>query len=261
MEQPFKLSNSKLHDWETMCPLEFKAKHITKTQPVEPATEPMCWGNYFETLVIGGGIGGAFSFSNHEFGEKMKRSVYKERVEEQAKRCKNYLKIMGGKIISRQEYISQVVKNPYTGQEIPIEGTLDIRYLMPGGTPKVIDLKTTGDSESEFGKFAWGRPEKMDLSQIKHYKCLADLSSGQPHDAEYWVFDYREALKHKLIKCVISESAMWDHIQRLTDVYNEIQACIAMDDWQPRNTFENCSKCKSPCKFRRIMPEYHIIEL
>lgn len=261
--QPFILSNSKLHDWENMCPIEFKAKHIDKTIVRDEPTEAMSWGNFFETLVIGGGIGGAFSFDSVPYGEKMKRSVVYERVKTQAERCKFYLKSHGGKVVSRQEYICEKLKHPFDDRSIMIEGTLDIRYQFPHSeVPGVIDLKLTGDTETTFGKFAWGSPEKMDLSQIIHYSLLSKLKYGEyPTDTFYWIFDSKEGLKKKLLKCNISEFAYEAHIMRLFAAYDEIDMCMQFDDWTPKNTFANCSKCKAKCNFERIIPEYEIIDL
>jgi len=259
--EPFRISNSKLQSWETMCPIEFKAKYIDKTIEFVPTIE-MEWGNLFETLVIGGGIGGAFSFDKSPHGKKMINSDYRARVEEQAELCKGYLKAFGGKVLSRQEYIQSEVTDA-SGTIIPIEGTLDIRYKLKDGRMAVIDLKFTGDTENDFGKFAWGSPEKMDLSQIKHYPLLTKLKYLLEYIPEgyYWVFDKGVDMKKKLIKCNISESAMHDHIERLSEAWNEITMAIVMNDWTPKNTWENCSKCKAKCNFERVMPEIIEIDL
>ena len=253
----FKLSNSKLHDWETMCPIEFKAKHITKDYPEFVPSEQMNWGNWFETLVIGGGINGAFRIAP---GSKMDNSVYKSRVEKQAADCRAYLKLLEGKTASYQEYITVKLKSNDGEQEMDIEGTLDIRRIV-SALQVIIDLKLTGDTENEFGKFAWGAPEKMDLSQIIQYYLLVLLKYGSAPEAHYWVFDNGKEMKQKLIKCTISDYAIEQHIDRLFKAWDEITMAIAMDDFEPKNTWENCSKCKSPCKFKRVMPEYYLIEL
>lgn len=263
----FKLSNSKMRAWETMCPVEFKAVHIDKT--VEWATtEPMQWGNFFETLVIGGGINGAFDIDTAEGGAKMKKSVFYERVQEQSVKCKAWIKALGGKIKSRQEYISVEVEDS-SGQLIPIEGTLDIVYFMQDGRVIIIDLKFTTDTDNDFGPYAWKDPSKLDMSQIIHYALLYKIKykTDMP-STEYWVFDSKKDLKSKLIKVgsgdknnVISDYSVFMHIERLSQVYNEISLAIAMDDWTPKNTYANCSKCKAKCKFERVIPEYDIVEL
>lgn len=258
----FILSNSKLHDYQDMCPLEFKAKHIDKNYPAFEPTEPMEYGNWFETLVIGGGINGAFDFDKSPHGEKMKRSVFFDRVKQQAEIAKDWLKKEGGKVASRQEYIRSEITDR-DGQVIPIEGTLDIRYEWPGTDRRaVIDLKFTTDTENDFGKFAWGSPEKMDLSQIIHYGLLIQLEYGGDYpETKYWIFDSKADMRKKRLDVRVSPGALADHIQRLSETYNQVTLAIAMDDWTPKNTYENCSKCQAKCDFEKIIPDYHIIEL
>lgn len=256
MKEPiFYLSNSKLHDWEKMCPIEWKAKHIDKSVEWKE-TQQMRWGTFFETLVIGSGVGGkVIKLSAQEMN-----SVYYERVKAQAKKCRGYLKLYGGEVKSRQEYIRGIIH--YNGQDIAIEGGLDIRYWIGDERRIVIDLKLTGDTENEFGKFSWGSPEKMDLSQIIQYTTLHQLKYGGDYpEGEYWVFDNGTEMKEKLITVDISETTRLFHFQRLADAYNEILFSLQMDDWTPKNTYENCSKCLAPCKFRRIMPEFYKISI
>lgn len=262
----FRISNSKLHDWESMCPIAFKAKHIDKDPKFqfEPSIE-MEWGNYFETLVIGAGIGGrVFDFETSPHGKTMKTSVHRERVEEQAKACRRYLRLLGGKMKSKQEYIQAEIED-FEGVVIPIEGTLDILYAFIDAKLRVIDLKFTGDTENDFGKFAWGHPEKMDLSQIIQYSLLVKLKYELEElpESQYWVFDKDADLKQKLINVTISQGALDAHIERLSEAYNAITMAMTFNDWPHKNTFENCSKCplNETCKFARIMPEYYEVEL
>lgn len=257
----FYISNSKMHDWESMCPITWKAKHIDKIIEFSP-TEDMEWGNYFETLVIGSSIGGrVFDFTDDPMHVKMYKSEFRARVEAQAKDCRRYLRALGGKIIP-QEYIQAEVADA-SGQMIPVEGTLDVRCLLKDSTRRmVIDLKFTGDTENDFGKFAWGSPERMDLSQIKHYGMLDQIKYGGEYpETQYWVFDKGKDLKQKLINCEVTEFALIDHIDRLSRVYNEIMECIVMDDWPPKNTFANCRNCPVKCKYERVMPELTEITL
>jgi hypothetical protein len=254
-EPTFYLSNSKLHDWETMCPIEWKAKHIDKT--IEwGESQQMRWGIFFETLVIGSGIAG----KSIELGYTELNSVFYPRVKAQAAKARKYLKILGGKIHERQEHIQAILT--FDGQNIPIEGTLDVNYRIPPSRRIVIDLKLTGDTENEFGKFAWGAPEKMDLSQIIHYTTLHKLKYGGDFpEAQYWVFDNGKEMKEKLITVDISDEARYFHFQRLSDVYNQINMCIELDDWSPNNSYENCSNCKAKCVYERIMPEFYNVNL
>lgn len=259
----FPISQSKLADYTNLCPMEFKAKHITKEYPDFEGTEAMSRGNIFETLAIGGGINGAVTVKNSPFGAKIERSEYYPRIVAQAKFAKQYLKEIGGTILRTQEYI----KVPLTSRDglstMWIEGTLDIRYRWTDGRMVVIDLKFTGNTENQFGKFSWGNPERMDLTQIIHYCLLLMVKYELDYIpvGYYWVFDHEKAMKQKLIRCNISQETIDMHIDRLFEAHNQIQFNLAMDSWQANNTWENCSKCKAKCMHERKMPEYHEINL
>lgn len=257
----FVFSQSKLRDFTEMCPIEFEAKHIRKKYPEFEPTLEMELGNWFETIVIGGGINGAFDFAKSKFGDKIRNGVYYDRVIAQAEYCKYMLKEVGGKVQSRQEYIRETLTHP-DGRTMQIEGTLDIRYLWMDGKMVVIDLKFTGDTENEFGKFAWGTPEKMDLMQIVHYALLIKLKYKLDYipDGHYWVFDKEKSLKKKLIRCEISEDTMYAHIERLFEADAEIQMGMQFG-FQPDNRWENCCKCKAKCQYEKKYPEYTVIKL
>ena len=255
----FILSNSKLRAWEDLCPIEFKALYIDKIVP-RVETWDQAWGNYFETLCIGGGINGAFSFEKSQHGEKMLKSVYLDRVKAQAKEFEKFKDIVCGKVLSRQEYIRTVVLSA-SGQRIPIEGTLDAKWELKNGKRAVIDLKLTGDTENDFGEFQWGNPDKKDMSQIVHYGLLDSIMHKVDYPlTKYWVFDKGTEMKKKLINVTPSQFAINDHIERCAKAYNEIEMAITMNDWQPKNTYENCKNCRAKCKFERVMPEeYEVI--
>ena len=256
----FILSNSKMHDYERLCPIEFKAKHIDKNYPGFEPTKAMDMGNIFETLVIGGTINGAVTFETSKYGKTLQNGEYGDRIVAQAESAKSYLKSLDGKF-TRQEYIKVKLWSNDGTRWIWIEGTLDILFTFSDGRYSVIDLKFTGDTENDFGKFSWGSPEKMDLSQIKHYKLLVDIKYSVNSEGRYWVFDSGKAMKKKLIKCNISEDAIWNHKERLFEVADQINNSIALDLWEPKNTFDNCSNCKAKCKWERVIPEEIIIDL
>lgn len=258
MEQ-LHISNSMLHDWEDLCPLIFQARWIDKTL-AWPETVPMRWGNIFETLAIGKGVQGKAAVPT----EAEKKSINYERVKKQAQDCRDFLKNRGGKVISYQKYeYAEVVDSQ--GQTIPIMGGFDIEYMFsePDEEPKrgVIDLKLTGDTDNTFGKFAWGKPESMDVSQAIHYGLIQQYLYGDWPRFEYWVFDSSVAMKKTMINVNISDYMISEHIERVSRAYNEIITAIDFLGFQPVNTYSNCNKCplRHECRHRRTMPE--IIEI
>lgn len=245
------LSNSEMNSWEEMCPRVWKALYIDKSFEFEPS-EAMNYGHWFETMAIGSGVGGQVFTPT----EKMIKSAYAERVKQQAKDCRTYFKTLGGKIISRQEYIYTEITNS-EGQVILVCGGLDVLYGWPGtDRPNVIiDLKMTGDTENDFGKFQFGNVDKINPQQAIHYKILHQAKYGEEAHFQYWVFDKSESLNQKFINVTVSEMAEAVHIDKLTRIYNEITYCLAMDDWGYKNTFENCRSCPVKCSQERVLPE------
>lgn len=250
----FHLSNSMLHDWETICPRVFKAKHIDKVVEFKP-TQDMIWGQIFESICIGSTVGGGTVVAN----EAQKMSVYYPRVKKQAEKVRRWFKARGGKVIGRQMYLYTTVTDS-AGQVIPICGGFDILYDI-NGRRIVIDIKLTGDTENDFGKFAWGAPDKMDLSQSIQYTLIHENYYHEPCDFEYWVFDKGTELKEKPIEVIVSEGAKFHHIERLSKAYNEIMMAITMNDWDYHNTYKNCSTCPCKCEYERVMPEIVTVNL
>lgn len=256
-ENRFYLSNSMMKDWESgMCPLVFKAKHIDKTIEFEQS-EPMLLGSIFESYAIGAGVGGKFT----EFTEKLKKSVYYDRIIQQANDCKTYLRKLGGKVLSVQEYIyTEITDND--GQVIYICGGLDIRYGFPGNEDDniIIDLKFTGDNDNDYGKYQFGNPDKIDCQQVIHYSILHKAKYGSLPRTQYWVFDKSAAMKQDIIEVNISEWTIEDHIEKVSRIYNEIMICISLDEWIPKNTFSNCRNCPVKCDWERVIPDITLIE-
>lgn len=245
------LSNSEMNDWEVMCPLVWKAKYIDKVFDREPS-EAMLYGSWFETLAIGSGVGGKIT----EPTPAMAKSAYADRVKAQAADCRRYLKALGGKILSRQEYIfTTIVDND--GQEIPVCGGLDIKYGFPGTHRRnmIIDLKFTGDNDNDFGPYQYGNAEKINPQQAVHYRILHKAKYGEDCDFEYWIFDKAPTMGQKRIGVSVSEITEAIHIEKVSRIYNEITMSIDMDDWGYKNTFANCRNCPVKCNYERVLPD------
>lgn len=249
------LSNSEMNDWEVLCPRVWKAKYIDKSFERE-SSEAMDYGSWFETLAIGSGVGGkVFSPT-----AKMSASAYAERVKLQAADCRKYLKTLGGKILSRQEYIfTTIVDND--GQVIPVCGGLDVLYGFPGTDKSdiIIDLKFTGDNDNDFGPYQYGNPEKINPQQAVHYRVLYKAKYGAECEFEYWIFDKSPSMKQKRIGVSVSEITEAMHIEKVSRIYNEIIMAIDMDDFGYKNTFENCRTCPVKCDYQRVLPDLYEI--
>jgi len=138
------------------------------------ATLPMMYGNYFESLVLGGN---ADRGKTNEDDIPQKKNGGKKidqiRVETQAERAK--------KIIRDQN----IIIDPGVNTQVPLARKLDPKsnvvltsvidmfptILNIKGTDNVvgIDLKLTADVNSTFGKYCWGNPDYLDYIQADTY--------------------------------------------------------------------------------------------
>lgn len=253
----FHISNSLLHNWEDMCPRVFKARHIDKLPEAEfKTTEDMRWGLIFETMAIGAAVGG----KKIEADEREKMSIFYPRIKAQAMKVRQFLKRSGLKVIERQAYHHAVIRDAQMN-EVRIMGGMDLLCERADGTRVIIDIKLTGDTENDFGKFSWGSPEKMDLSQSIHYTILHEAVFDQPCEFKYWVFDKGKEVKQAMINIEISDAARYHHIERISQAYHEITFAIATDDWGYKNTYDKCSVCPVKCKNERVLPEEQTVRL
>jgi hypothetical protein len=187
---------------------------------------------------------------------KMRKSEYYPRIQQQAADCRRYFKALGGKILSRQQYIYTSVIDA-DGQEILICGGLDVLYGFPDQERNklIIDLKLTGDNENDFGKYQFGNASKINPQQAVHYTVLHEAFFKKPAAFEYWVYDKSPSMKQNRIGVELSEIGRLLHIEKCSRIYNEITMAIELDEWDYRNTFSNCRDCPVKCEWERILPD------
>ena len=127
LNEEYYLSNSEANAWEEMCPLMWKARFIDGIIQEEESADitVMDWGVLFETLAIGSGVMGK-TIPDAKLA-KMQKSEYYKRVSQQAAECRAYFKALGGKIVSRQDYIFVSIQTD-EGQEIMLCGGLVLLY-------------------------------------------------------------------------------------------------------------------------------------
>lgn len=207
-------------------------------------------GNVFETLVLGKGIHGAV-----EANETLKKSAYWPTLQEQAKTCRMFLKEWGGRLTGVQVKIQTSFKD---GEDtIYIEGTLDATYEFADGREAVLDLKHSEDNEATFGKFQWGDETSIDVGQAKHYPLLVKLKRGYGDYPEfrYMVFSKKAGTLPKVFDVEIKEPTKLLHMEGLAEAYKQIMVCITTGVWPVKNTYANCSRCKTPCDQQKKTPD------
>lgn len=262
MEEPLYLSQSMYKDWTSMCKLAFSKKWFGTEEEKALFSiddkEVVRYGVHFESLVVGTGMGG----KTIEWTEKERKSVFYERIKEQAKKCRAYLKHLGGRVVESQQEIRGSYE--HAGATIYIKGNLDINYEFNDGRAAVIDLKTSSDLEATFGPFQWGDLDRVSTVQLVHYAFLYFLKYGRmPDETMYLVFDLKQDMRFSPISVVISEWAIDDHKEEFARVYSEIEQAMMMDYFEPNNSYKNCKDCplKDTCKHYNPFPEPKIIEL
>lgn len=255
------LRYSMLKDWRSLCQLAFKARWFGTTEEKQLMSldhvQAIRWGVYFEQLVWGTGMGG----KTIELDPKEKSSVYYERVKKQAKEARRIL-------ISEQSFTqldTQVQLKgilDVEGVKIPIEGNIDAMFWN-GNKPFLnVDTKSTADAENEYGDYAWGRPEKMDMSQMVMYRDLVFLNFNVLPRSQYYVADLTKEEKVELIEPEFTDEYIWNHRWNVRIAYQEINQALNFDYWVPKNGYNECKNCplKSVCPKAVTTPEIKYIQ-
>lgn len=255
------IRNSMLNDWESMCQLAFRARWFgtdeEKAKMDIGHKQSIRWGSYFEQLVFGSGVGG----KTIELTEKEIRSEAYPRVKRQAKEARNYLfKEIGMPFIKAQVQLFGSIE--VQGQLIPCEGNIDGQF----GNNKIpevnVDTKYTGDTENTYGKYAWGKPEEMDMGQLVMYRELSYLNYGIMPRSIYYVADSKPAERVEVIEPVFSQGYIDWYKERLRDAYREISQAVNFNYWKPTAGYNECKQCplRDSCPSAIKIPSIKIVE-
>lgn len=240
----FRIRNSMLSDWDEMCRLAFKARWFGTPQERELMDighlQAIRWGSYFEQLVLGSGVGGKVI----ELTDKELKSVYYPRVKRQAEIARHFifgtLKEMGYPFLRAQERLETTFV--VDGIEIPYEGNADA--LLGSKVPEIIlDTKYTGDTTNTFGKYAWGKPETMDMGQLVGYTEAAAQIYGHKPKAMYYVADSTDSERVEPIEVEFTDEYIHLYMWRLKETYLEIQQSLSWNYWTHRSSYNECRNC------------------
>lgn len=211
----FIFTQSALKDLEKpdTCPYRWEQQWLHKAFKMEP-TDRMMAGSYFEYLCLGSGAREGEDITDLPRLRGDKKSTSQLRIEEQAEiftrmHTPGDPAYMGWRITEKQLYIEDGDKKR--------GGTID--YMaeafqhpdgIPDGTIAVFDLKFTGDVNSEWGDYCWGKPERMDLIQQVLYRELgmnSPFCQGQEPLMYLLLFDDSPNLGRKLLQIEVSKEA------------------------------------------------------
>lgn len=258
MEDKLRLSQSMLKDWETMCGIAFKVKYFSDIPEEENPfyignKDVVVLGNVYEQNIIGISRGGKKTIPPPEL---TKKPVY-ERMVDQSKLTKSWLRGLDGKVMAVQERIEAEFE--WDGKTIYIVGHLDVNFKTSEGKIKVIDLKLSGDRDASYGPFQWKNLNNIDYTQPKQYILLVHIKFNQPVEEtefEYHVADTSTQKRVKIINVSAFDSTIESHKERLAKAFNEIEEALVIDYFEPKNDYDRCSVCplKEDCSYRNIKP-------
>ena len=255
----FRIRNSMLNDWEEMCGLAFRARWFgtpEEKQLMDISDRPAIrWGSYFEQLVLGSGVGG----KTIELTSKEYSSVYYKRVKSQAEIARHFifgfLKEKGYPFWKAQ--VQLITDFEIDGMTIPYEGNADALLGEPFKPTLVLDTKFTGDTTNTWGKYAWGKPEQMDMGQLAGYSKAIQQIYGTNPAAMYYVADSKEEERVEPISVEFSNEYIEYYLYDLKTAYVEIKQSIAFNYWPLKNSYNTCSQCplKNTCSSAIKIPE------
>lgn len=264
----FYLSQTVLKSFEDMCPLAFSKKFFGTEQEkklFDRYSDPMKRGVLFETLAIGSGMGGKTA----QKGDVDEKSVYYERIVRQAKLYRDWEKEMGFQPIATQ--LQVMVKVEWDGGTFFAQGNIDRLVRDSHGDLTVIDLKLTGDKDNDYGQFQFGRIDKIDYTQLHHYRLLVKTKFGEENVRQmFYVADSSPKEGTKPIELVTSHYHEWSHLDRCQNAYNEILSRIVSQTWIPEPSKTKCDGCPlaneaklfgtgvERCKHQEKFPEIEI---
>lgn len=255
----FRIRNTMLNDWESMCQLAFRARWFGTKEEKDlmdiSDRQPIRWGSYFEQLVLGSGVGG----KRIDLTEREYASDFYKRVKAQAETARGFIfEELAKRGFPHVEAQVQLITDFYIdGEIVPYEGNADSVHGEKGKPTLILDTKNTADTASTWGKYSWGNPHAMDMGQLVGYSSAAHNIYNHLPESMYYVADMTEKLKVEVIHVEFSEVYRQEYMFRLVTGYRGIREAVAYNHWVPRPSFNECSSCplKNTCSAAVKIPD------
>lgn len=271
-ENRFHLSQTLLKCFEEMCPLSFSVRFFGSEEQKNlfiKDSDAMKRGVLFETLSVGCGLAGKTAKEGDVMG------VAAKRIAEQAADYRRWESVHFPKIIGTQLAIQ--VKVEWDEGVYYAQGNLDRLARDVNGRLTVIDLKMTGKTDNDYGKFQYGNPRKVNYLQLIHYRILAKTKFQEDDVRQmFYVADHSKTTGVKPLEAIVSPWHEYEHHRRCQAAYDTITMNLTLDDWTPTPSFSKCSTCPlgmesnkhaleraglELCKHRVKVPDIEIYEL
>lgn len=222
------------------CPWKIYTCYIIKSHKIVQSL-PMMYGNFFESLCIGGtAYGNAITDLPRKLnGEKTADQL---KIEEQATNFKRLCAEYGITITDKNT--QRRYRIPYEHEfknecDVFITGVLDFEHpiwVKEEFVECVIDLKLTKSLTNTFGPHAWGNAEYNDHIQFDIYNFI----SKKP--CLYWVFDYSKELNQEMFMHEVDEEDFSIMHQRIRQVIIELMFCKD-NEWMQEPNYNSCKDC------------------
>ncbi len=255
------------NDINDYCPKRLYETYLTGNYNNPPSLS-MEKGLYFESLALGKGRSGSlFDLPRLINGNK---SIDQQRIDNQAHMFSMVADmykmsiIKDGKLCNVQVPASMELQiKEYPDVKLKLTGGLDI--VSPIDVPKtdykydmaVIDLKLTMSRFNEHGKYCWGVPQYLDLTQGVLYSTITGLPFF------YLLFDYKEKTGNGHILIPVATMAMFPNglqdpkdeqyynsaKQRLVDLRVNVKTAVEQvmmidsQGYPERPSYSNCERC------------------
>lgn len=241
-----RIRNSMLNDFEEMCPLAFKARWFGTEE--EKALmdignrDTIIWGSYFEQLALGSGVGGKIV----TLSQAKETSILKERCHRQAKQARKFLFTElyheGQKVPLMRAQMQVQCDLEIDGVMIPVEGNIDAAF---GWTYPIInvDTKYTGNTTNTWGKYAWGKPETMDMGQLIMYSEISNVLFNYMPRSMYYVADSTPAERVEAIEPIFADESRYLYKQRVKHAHEKITYNVRWNVWIPTPEYNKCKQC------------------
>lgn len=165
------------------CPLKVRAKFIDENYPYNDESQPMMYGKYGETHLLGGSAKGS---SQWTLPEKKRGgiSVKQKRIDTQIDRMYGYMRALG---VTWNNLNTQVPLLAKYKDNIWLRGEMDVFPTKVNGVLSIIDTKFTKTVHNYFSSVSEKHIRYSTLScwgsssdKNKSHECPSDISKNQP---------------------------------------------------------------------------------
>ena len=195
------------------CPHKVYRKHITCDYP-NISSEPMTYGKYGETHLLGGSAKGSSQWTLPEKNRGGQKAKHK-RIDIQIHRMYGYMKALG---ISWGDFNTQVSLIAKYRDNIWIRGEMDVFPVMVNGRLSIIDTKFTKSVHNNFSSI---KEQNIRHSTTSCWASFEDIQKNQPIMYHFLARNFKKTGLNNLIKFLPSDESKYRHLFAQNVDYND----------------------------------------